>query len=683
MTSRRTQMLSQFSMSQDPNAPKFPGGLPSKSDPNSKVTDGKTDQSKVHPDSLFSEFDLHLFGEGANFQIYNLLGAHRRNLQKQEGTNFAVWAPNAKNVSLIGDFNEWKHGANSLRRLDTSGIWETFIPDIKSGTTYKFAVENQDGSIVEKSDPFGFWAEVPPKNASIVFDLDFEWSDSAWINRRENSDFQAEPISIYEVHLGSWLKREGNLNGWLSYRELAHRLVDYAKEMGFTHLELLPISEHPYTGSWGYQTVGYYSATSRYGNPHDLMYFINHCHENGIGVIIDWVPAHFPKDSHGLARFDGTALYEHMDPRQGVHPDWNTLIFNYGRNEVRNYLVANALFWLDKYHVDGLRVDAVASMLYLDYSRKEGRWIPNRYGGRENLEAIEFLKQFNEQIHSRFPGALTIAEESTSWGGVSRPTHSGGLGFSIKWNMGWMNDTLSYMRHEPVHRKFHHDKLTFSLLYAFSENFMMPFSHDEVVHGKRSLLDQMPGDLWKKFANLRLLFSYQWTHPGKKLLFMGNEIGQWHEWNCDDQLQWELLDNESHTGLKKLVADLNKLYANEPALYELDFESDGFEWIDCHNPDQSVLSFLRKSKDENDFLVIVCNFTPVVRHDYRIGLPRAGSYKEIFNSDSEYYGGSNVGNPFKFQTEEIEHHERPYSATIQVPPLGTVMFRPVKEEEAE
>jgi len=634
-------------------------------------------------ESAFSEFDLHLFGEGANFGIYDLLGAHGRTVGGTTGTNFAVWAPNAKDVSLVGDFNSWSIEKHPMKKIGSIGIWELFVPKVAEGEIYKFSVLSQAGHRTEKSDPFGFWAEFPPRNASIVYDLDYEWADNQWMQQRDNSNQLEKPISVYEVHLGSWIKREGNNNGWLSYRELAHRLVEYALEMGFTHLELMPVSEHPYTGSWGYQTVGYFSATSRYGNPHDLMYFVNHCHENGIGVIIDWVPAHFPKDAHGLAKFDGTALYEHADPRQGEHPDWNTLIFNYGRNEVRNFLVANALFWLEKYHIDGLRVDAVASMLYLDYSREDGKWIPNRYGGRENLEAIEFLKQFNEQVHAKFPGALTIAEESTAWGGVSRPTHSGGLGFSIKWNMGWMNDTLSYMRHEPVHRKYHHDKLTFSLIYAFTENFMMPFSHDEVVHGKRSLLDQMPGDMWKKFANLRLLYAYQWTHPGKKLLFMGSEFGQWHEWNCDGQLQWELLDNDAHAGLRKCVGDLNRLYQDEPAMHELDFSQDGFEWIDCHNPDESALAYIRKAKDPEDFLVVCCNFTPVVRKKYEIGVPNEGMYKEIFNSDSKFYNGSNVGNAYGALAVGKEVHDRPYSIEIDLPPLGVTIFKLDKTEEKQ
>ncbi len=626
-------------------------------------------------DSIFSSFDLHLFGEGTNFLVYEKLGAHRRILNNQTGMNFSVWAPNAKAVSLVADFNQWNPDVTKLHSLGDSGIWELFVPELDFGTTYKYAIETPDGTVIEKCDPYGFWAEVPPQTASIAFDLDYQWSDADWLENRTNASLLEQPISVYEVHLGSWKKRAGNHNGWLSYREIAHELVEYVKDMNFTHVELMPVSEHPFTGSWGYQTTGYFSATSRYGSPHDLMYFINHCHENGIGVIVDWVPAHFPRDLHGLAQFDGTALYEHADPKQGEHPDWDTLIFNYGRNEVRNFLVANALFWFDKYHVDGLRVDAVASMLYLDYSRKEGDWVPNRYGGRENLEAIEFMKQFNEQVHEHYPGALTIAEESTAWGGVSRPTHSGGLGFNIKWNMGWMNDTLSYMKHEPVHRKFHHDKLTFSLIYAFTENFMLPFSHDEVVHGKRSMIDKMPGDLWQKFANLRLLYSYQWTHPGKNLMFMGSEIGQWHEWNCDSQLQWELLDQDNHAGLRKCVSDLNHLVANQPSLYEVDFVSDGFQWIDCHNPDESVLAYVRRAKDPDDFVVVVCNFTPVVRQEYKIGVPAAGHYKEIFNSDSKFYGGSNVGNAWGVDAVKDDIHDQPFSVSIELPPLATVIFQ--------
>lgn len=496
------------------------------------------------------------------------------------------------------------------------------------------------------------------------------------MDRRRAENQLDKPMSVYEVHLGSWRKCEKGVHGWMNYREIAHQLVQYCQEMNFTHVELMPISEHPFTGSWGYQTVGYFAATSRYGTPEDFMYFVDHCHRNNIGVIIDWVPAHFPKDGHGLRRFDGSALFEHEDPRQGEHPDWGTMIFNFGRNEVKNFLISNALFWLDKYHIDGLRVDAVASMLYLDYSRKQGEWVPNQYGGRENLEAIQLLREFNVQAHTQYPGVLTIAEESTAWPGVSRPTESGGLGFSLKWNMGWMNDTLRYMRQDPIHRKYHHNELTFSLIYAFTENFNLPLSHDEVVHGKGALIAQMSGDLWQKFANLRLLYSYMWTHPGKKLLFMGSEFAQWHEWNYDAQIQWDLLQWDTHRGMQKLVGDLNSLMRREPALHELDFTEDGFEWIDCLNGEDSVLGYIRKAKDPNDFVMVACNFTPVVR-EYRMGVPKAGYYREIFNSDSAHYAGSNVGNyPGVHADTKMPHHGRPASIHLKLPPLGLVVFKP-------
>jgi 1,4-alpha-glucan branching enzyme len=518
---------------------------------------------------------------------------------------------------------------------------------------------------------------MPPRTASVVTDFSkYQWGDSAWLQRRRESNPLHQPISIYEVHLGSWRRSGNGTNGWMNYREIAEPLVEYCREMGYTHIELMPVSEHPFTGSWGYQVVGYYAVTSRYGTPEDFMYFVDLCHQNGIGVILDWVPAHFPRDGHGLARFDGTALYEHADSRQGEHPDWGTLIFNYGRNEVRNFLVANALFWLDKYHIDGLRVDAVASMLYLDYSREDGEWVPNEYGGRENTAAIHLLQEMNRQAHSQFPGVLTIAEESTAWGGVSRPTDTGGLGFSLKWNMGWMNDTLRYMRRDSIHRCYHHNELTFSLIYAFTENFTLPLSHDEVVHGKRALLDQMPGDIWQKFANLRTLFGYMWTHPGKKLLFMGSDFGQWHEWDCDTDLQWDLLQWDTHRGLQRLIADLNALYRREPALYYHEFDGAGFEWIDCHNHADSVLSYLRKGPDANDFLVVVCNFTPVVRHDYRIGVPRGGWYREVFNSDSQHYGGSNVGNCSGATASEPGAHHRPFALNLTLPPLSVTVFKP-------
>lgn len=623
---------------------------------------------------LLSDFDLYLLGEGKFLKSYEKLGAQVREVDGVKGVNFAVWAPNAQSVGVVGDFNQWDARRHLLRKHIPSGVWELFVPGIGAGERYKFRVKNPWGDTCDKSDPVGFAAELPPCTASIVADVNrYEWQDNEWMERRKAINQLEQPISIYEVHLGSWRRTHDRLHGWLSYRDLAHQLVAYCQEMGHTHLELMPVSEHPYTGSWGYQTVGYFAATSRYGTPEDFMYFVDYCHQHNIGVILDWVPAHFPKDAHGLRRFDGSALYEHEDPRKGEHPDWGTMIFNYGRNEVRNFLVSNALFWFDKYHIDGLRVDAVASMLYLDYSRKHDEWVPNEYGGRENIEAIDFLREFNRESHQHHPGILTIAEESTAWGGVSRPTDVGGLGFSLKWNMGWMNDTLRFMRHDPIHRQYHHDELTFSLIYAFHENFTLPFSHDEVVHGKGSLLDQMPGDNWQKFANLRLLYTYMWTHPGKKLLFMGCEFGQWNEWNADGELQWDLLQWDSHKGLKQEVADLNQLIRREPALHELDFDGAGFEWVDCQNRHDSVLSFLRKAKNSDDFVLVCLNLTPVVR-DYRVGVPRAGVYHEIFNSDSHFYAGTNVGN-HAIQAQQPGAQGRPYALQLKLPPLGGLVLK--------
>ncbi|MEC8781915.1 MAG: 1,4-alpha-glucan branching protein GlgB [Planctomycetota bacterium] len=626
--------------------------------------------------SMLTDEDFHRLVEGRHLKLYEKLGAQIRTVNGVRGVNFAVWAPNARSVSVIGDFNQWDALRHPMRKHASIGVWELFVPALEPGTRYKYRVNQADGGSVEKADPFAFQAEVPPNTASIVSDLnDFQWQDQAWLDRRAASDYLQEPISIYEVHLGSWRQDEQRLHGWKNYRDLAHELVEYCQQMGFTHLELMPINEHPFTGSWGYQATGYFAATSRYGSPEDFKYFVDYCHQHGIGVILDWVPAHFPKDDHGLRRFDGTALYEHEDPRQGEHPDWGTLIFNYGRNEIKNFLIASALFWMDQYHIDGIRVDAVASMLYLDYSRKEGEWIPNVHGGRENLEAIDFLKEFNETVHREYPGVLTIAEESTAWEGVSRPTYEGGLGFSIKWNMGWMNDSLRYMRNEPIHRQHHHDGLTFSIVYAFTENFMLPLSHDEVVHGKRSLVGQMPGDLWQQFANLRLLYGYMWTHPGKKLLFMGGEIGQWDEWNHNESLQWNLLQWEHHAGLQRLVADLNRLYVEDPALHELDFSKEGFEWVDCLNRDESVLVFLRKPKRGGEPLIVCCNFTPVVRQHYQIGVDLPGHYEEILNSDAGCYAGSNVGNPLGMETEAKPAQDRPHSLRVTLPPLSTVILK--------
>ena len=625
---------------------------------------------------LLTDYDLHLLNEGKHWQSYQRLGAQLRTIDGIPGVNFAVWAPNASAVSLVGDFNAWDGRRHPMRKHIPSGFWELFVPGLGEGTLYKYQVKH-NGQVVEKSDPYGFAAELPPRTASKVTNLDsYTWRDNDWMASRLKTNALDAPMSVYEVHLGSWQRPKDDPTRWLTYRELAHQLVDYCKEMGFTHLELLPISEHPFSGSWGYQTVGYYAATSRYGSPQDFMYFVDYCHQHGIGVILDWVPAHFPRDAHGLRLFDGTALYEHADPRKGEHRDWGTLIFNYGRHEVANFLLSNALFWLDKYHIDGLRVDAVASMIYLDYSREPGEWIPNEFGGRENLEAISLLKELNEQSHSQFPGVLTIAEESTAWPSVSRPTYLGGLGFSLKWNMGWMNDTTRYMKHDPVHRKYHHDELTFSLIYAFHENFVLPLSHDEVVHGKGSILDQMPGDLWQKFANMRLLYGYMWTHPGKKLLFMGDEFGQWNEWNYDTNLQWDLLQWESHQGLKKFVADINGLYKREPALFQVDFDPSGFEWVDCHNYEESVLSYLRRGKDPNDFLLVCCNFTPTPRLEHRMGVPERCWYEEVLNSDSTYYGGSNLGNGPGILADEIPSHGRPYSLKLALPPLSVTVFKP-------
>ncbi len=645
-----------------------------------RTADQRGEQTTMHdPYSfphLLTDYDLHLFGEGRHWRIYDRLGAQLRTIDGVDGVNFALWAPNATSVSLVGDFNAWDGRRHPMRKHIPGGLWELFLPGLGEGTLYKFQIRH-GGKIFEKADPYGFAAEVPPRTASKVTDLSrYQWHDADWLARRRDADWLHKPYSFYEVHLGSWQRPDDDPTRWLSYRELAHQLVDYCQEMGYTHVELLPVSEHPFSGSWGYQTVGYYAATSRYGTPQDFMYFVDLLHQNDIGVVVDWVPAHFPRDDHGLRRFDGTALYEHADPRQGEHRDWGTLIFNYSRHEVRNFLIANALFWLDKYHIDGLRVDAVASMLYLDYSREPDDWIPNEFGGRENLPAISLLKEFNEQVHLQHPGALTIAEESTAWPSVSRPTYLGGLGFDMKWNMGWMNDTRRYMHHESIHRQYHHDELTFSLIYAFHENFVLPLSHDEVVHGKGSLLDQMPGDLWQRFANLRLLYSYMWTHPGKKLLFMGCDFGQWREWNYDTNLQWDLLQWESHQGMKKLVSDLNWLYRREPAMHELDFEGAGFEWIDCRNYSESTFTYIRKARNPDDFIVVGCNFTPVPRPKHRVGVPRAGWYQEIFNSDSLHYAGSNMGNFPGVEAEEVSSHGRPATIEVTLPPLAMVVFKP-------
>ena len=616
------------------------------------------------------DFDLQLFSSGKHLHAYRYLGANVHEVDGVAGILFGVWAPNAERVSIVGDFNRWDGRCHPMRARGGSGVWELFIPDLAPGILYKFEIRNRaSGKIYIKSDPYGKQFELRPNTASIVtVNHGYEWHDDMWMARRQQHDWQHAPMSVFEVHLGSWQRGpEGEL---LNYRELAHRLVDHVKQMGFSHIELLPVTEHPYDPSWGYQTTGYFAPTSRFGSPADFHYFVDYCHQHNIGVFVDWVPAHFPKDAHGLARFDGTALYEHEDPRKGEHLDWSTLIYNYGRNEVRNLLLASANFWLEELHIDGLRVDAVASMLYLDYSRTE--WVPNQYGGRENLEAIDFLRELNTVVHQHHPGVLMMAEESTSWPQVSRPVYAGGLGFDLKWNMGWMNDTLSYIEHEAVHRKYHHNMLTFSMLYAFTENFLLPFSHDEVVHGKQSMLNKMPGDEWQKFANLRALYGYMFTHPGKKLMFMGCEFAQGVEWNSHNTLDWYVLDYPLHQGIKKLVEDLNKLYHNTPALYRYEFDWQGFEWIDCHDSDQSVLSFLRK--DGDSFVLVVVNFTPVTREQYRLGVPAQGHYQEILNTDSMYYGGSNTGNGSGVHAENIAWMNQPYSISITLPPLATIAF---------
>jgi 1,4-alpha-glucan branching enzyme len=625
---------------------------------------------------VLTEDDLYLFGEGNFYEIYEKLGAHPWHHQGVTGTFFAVWAPSASRVSVVGDFNQWDGRRHQMRSRGASGVWELFVPHLGPGLLYKFEIRTQNSTLLIKADPFAFRFEERPKTAAVVHDLNsFAWTDHEWMTSRPKQDPLRRPMAIYEVHLGSWRRRVEEGNRWLTYREAAEELISYVKEMGFNYIEFLPLAEHPFDGSWGYQVTGYYAATSRFGTPDDLMYLVDCCHAAELGVILDWVPAHFPKDAYALEYFDGTHLYEHADPRQGVQRDWDTLIFNYGRNEVRNFLVANALFWFDKYHIDGLRVDAVASMLYLDYSRKEGEWVPNRYGGRENLEAIDFIKTFNSKVYERFPGVVTIAEESTAWPGVTRPVHLGGLGFMFKWNMGWMHDMLSFMSKDPVHRHYHMDNLTFALLYAFHENFILPLSHDEVVHGKASLLSKMPGDDWQKFANLRVLLGYMYGEPGKKTLFMGGEFGQWREWDHDQPLQWDLLQYEYHQGLQRYVKDLNRIYLSEPALYEIDFDPPGFEWIDFRDTDSNIVSFIRKGKAPDQILIFVFNFTPVPRMNYRVGAPRPGFYKELINSDSTVYGGSNVGLGGGIKAESRPWHGQPYSFNLHLPPLGMLILK--------
>ncbi len=635
---------------------------------------------------LLTDFDLYLLGEGSHFHSYRKLGAHLETHNGVEGVRFAVWAPNAQAIYVIGDFNEWNPRTHPMQIHHSTGIWQLFLPNAGPGLYYKYLVKFRDGGQQEKIDPYGFYFEEPPKTAAVVYDLGgYEWQDGEWMEGRAKTDHLRSPLSIYEVHLGSWKRAPGDRP--LSYRELAEQLVPYVRDLGFTHIEMLPITEHPFTGSWGYQTTGYFAPTSRYGNPDDFRHFVDACHRAGIGVLLDWVPAHFPRDLHALASFDGTHLYEHEDPRQGAHPDWGTLIFNYSRNEVKNFLLSSALFWLDEYHIDGLRVDAVASMLYLDYSRQAGEWLPNQYGGRENIGAIEFLRRFNEVVYQYHPGVITMAEESTSWPSVSKPTYVGGLGFTMKWNMGWMHDSLDYMSMDPIFRKYNQNKLTFSMLYAFSENYILPVSHDEVVHGKRSLLDKQPGDLWQKFANLRAFLAYLYGHPGKKLLFMGSEFGQWLEWKFDSSLDWHLLEEGSpffdkHRQVMAYVKELNSLYKTEASLHEVDYDWTGFDWIDLHDHEQSVISFLRRAKNPDDFLVFAFNFTPVPRYNYRIGVPKPGFYRELLNSDAAAWGGGNLGNLGGLDSESIHTHGKNDSLNLTLPPLSALVFKPANRDTA-
>ena len=643
-----------------------------------RVREGGVPRDVIDPyqfGQVLTDFDLHLFGEGTHYRAWEKLGAHRLSIGSVTGVHFAVWAPNAQRVSVIGDFNHWDGRAHVMRRLVPSGVWEIFVPDLTDGDCYKFEVRTTAGHLLHKADPYARRFEVPPNTASIIWtDSRYEWRDQDWLTDRASHDtWRERPMAVYEVHPGSWRRVPEEGNRYQTYRELAASLVPYVREMGFTHIELMPIMEHPFSGSWGYQVIGFFAPTSRFGTPDDFRFFVDECHRHGIGVILDWVPGHFPKDRHGLAEFDGTALYEHADPRKGEHQDWGTLIFNYGRNEVRSFLFSNALFWLEEFHLDGLRVDAVASMLYLDYSRTE--WIPNQYGGRENLEAVAFLQQLNTLTHGRVPGTMTIAEESTAWPAVSRPVYVGGLGFSYKWNMGWMHDMLQYMHEDPVHRRWHHGQITFSMLYAFTENFILPFSHDEVVHGKGSMLSKMPGDVWQKHATLRALYGYMYGHPGKKLIFMGAEFGQWREWNYDASLDWHLLGEEMHEALRRWVQDLNHIYQREPSLHQIDFEGSGFRWIDCQDNENSVISMIRRGRDPQDFTVMIANFTPVPRPAYRIGVPEWGWYRELLNSDSERYGGSNMGNGGGVHTEATPAHGFDQSISLTVPPLGFLLLK--------
>ncbi|MHB8622957.1 MAG: 1,4-alpha-glucan branching protein GlgB [Sulfuricaulis sp.] len=627
--------------------------------------------------SLLTDHDIYLFRQGKHSRLYEKLGAHALTADGIAGVYFAVWAPNARTVSVVGNFNNWRPATHPLRqREDESGIWEGFLPGVMNGACYKYYLSSQHGNYhVEKTDPFAMRTEVPPRTASIVCALDYAWGDGAWMRQRSQANALTAPTAIYEVHLGSWRRVPETGNRYLSYRELAVQLTDYVSDMNFTHVELMPVTEHPFYGSWGYQTTGYFAPTARYGAPQDLMHLVDRLHQNGIGVILDWVPSHFPTDEHGLVYFDGTYLFEHANPKLGFHPEWNSSIFNYGRHEVRSILISSALFWLDKYHADGLRVDAVASMLYLDYARRAGEWIPNEYGGHENIQAVKFLRDLNESVYRDYPDTQMIAEESTAWPMVSRPTYLGGLGFGLKWNMGWMHDTLNYFSRDPIYRKYHHDQMPFSIWYAFHENFVLPLSHDEVVHGKGSLLSKMPGDDWQRFANLRLLFGYMYGHPGKKLLFMGGEFGQWREWDHERSLDWHLLTQAPHQGMQRWVRDLNRFYRAEPALSMYDFTTRGFEWIDLHDWEQSIISFLRHGASQDDTILVVCNFTPVPHLDYRVGVPRAGYWSEVLNSDALAYGGSGQGNLGGVQTSPIPTHGREHSLSLTLPPLGVVYFR--------
>jgi 1,4-alpha-glucan branching enzyme len=622
---------------------------------------------------VVSDYDLHLHAEGTLYESYETLGAHLAQCEGVGGVRFAVWAPNAENVALAGDFNQWDTRRHPMRRRN-SGVWEIFMPGLDAGAAYKYNVRSRFNAYQQlKADPYAFYCETPPKSASVVADLDrYQWQDAAWMEARAHKDWLKSPVSIYEVHLESWMR--GPQGQPLTYCQMARNLVEYVKRMGYTHIELLPVMEHPFSGSWGYQVIGYFAPTSRFGTPQDFMYLIDRCHQEGIAVLVDWVPAHFPKDAHGLVFFDGTALYEHADPRKGEHRDWGTLIFNYGRNEVREFLIASGLFWLKKYHIDGLRVDAVASMLYLDYSRQPGEWIPNQYGGNENLDAIDFLRRVNELAH-QVPGAVTIAEESTAFPGVSKPVYLNGLGFTMKWNMGWMHDMLHYFSEDPVYRKYHHQNITFSLLYAFTENFVLPISHDEVVHGKASFLNKMPGDEWRKFANARAFLAYMYAHPGKKLLFMGSEIGQYEEWNSNASVRWELLQYEPHRRLQLLVQELNRFYRAHPAMYEVDFHYTGFEWVDFRDVESSVISFIRRAQDPRDFLLFCCNFTPLAREKYEFGVPEEGFYEEVLNTDSAMFGGTNAGNGGMVSSKPAPRHNRKFSISVTLPPLSVIAFR--------